>query len=104
MIIFLSCNQNNKASTAHEAIPITDAKNISAVSTTLPYALGAETFKTSCTICHSASYINMQPDFTRSAWEKIVDKMKKNFGAPITDSSAKTIVDYLVAVKGKSEL
>ena len=43
----------------------------------------------------------MQPPFPRKTWEKIVDKMVKNFGAPIPDSSAKAIVDYLVATKGK---
>jgi len=62
---------------------------------------GEEVFKTSCITCHSLRYIQMQPPFPRKTWEKIVDKMIKNFGAPIPDSSAKAIVDYLAIVKGK---
>jgi hypothetical protein len=62
---------------------------------------GEEEFKMYCITCHSLRYIEMQPPFPRKTWEKIVDKMVKNFGAPIPDSSAKVIVDYLVAVKGK---
>jgi hypothetical protein len=64
-------------------------------------APGEELFKTNCITCHSLRYIQMQPPFPRKTWEKIVDKMIKNFGAPIPDSTAKTIADYLVAVKGK---
>jgi len=62
---------------------------------------GEELYKANCITCHSLRYIQMQPPFPRKTWEKIVDKMIKNFGAPIPDSSAKAIVDYLVAVKGK---
>ena len=62
---------------------------------------GEEEFKTRCITCHSLRYIEMQPAFPRKTWEKIVDKMVKNFGAPIPDSSVKVIVDYLVSVKGK---
>jgi uncharacterized protein (DUF697 family) len=43
----------------------------------------------------------MQPDFPHKTWETIVHKMKKNFGAPMSDSAAIKIVNYLVAVKGK---
>ena len=43
----------------------------------------------------------MQPNFTRKTWQKEVDKMIKTFGAPITDSAAVKIVDYLAAIKGK---
>lgn len=62
---------------------------------------GEELIKTSCITCHSLRYIEMQPPFPRKTWEKIVDKMIKNFGAPVQDSTAKLIVDYLVTVKGK---
>jgi hypothetical protein len=43
----------------------------------------------------------MQPNFPEKTWVKIVDKMRKNFGAPIDSINAKIIVDYLVKVKGK---
>ena len=62
---------------------------------------GEELYKANCITCHSLRYIQMQPPFPRKTWEKIVDKMIKNFGAPMPDSSAKAIVDYLVVVKGK---
>ena len=62
---------------------------------------GVELFKSSCITCHSLRYIEMQPPFPRKTWEKIVEKMVKNFGAPIPDSSAKAIVNYLVEAKGK---
>ena len=68
---------------------------------TLFKAPGEEVFKTKCITCHSLRYIEMQPPFPRKTWEKIVDKMVKNFGAPIPDSSVKVIVDYLATVKGK---
>jgi mono/diheme cytochrome c family protein len=62
---------------------------------------GEELFNSNCITCHSLRYIDMQPQFSRKTWQKIVDKMVKNFGAPISDSSANEIVDYLVLVKGK---
>jgi len=66
----------------------------------MPHADGYELFETHCISCHSLRYIQMQPDFPRKKWENIVDKMVKNFGAPIPDSTAKVIVDYLTEVKG----
>jgi len=64
---------------------------------------GEELFRTHCITCHTLRYIDMQPKFHRKTWEKITDKMIKSFGAPISDSSAVLIVDYLMAVKGIKE-
>lgn len=64
-------------------------------------AAGEEVYKANCVTCHSLEYVDMQPPFPRKTWEKTVDKMIKNFGAPIPDSTARVIVDYLMAVKGK---
>jgi hypothetical protein len=64
---------------------------------------GEELFKMHCITCHSLRYIEMQPAFTRKTWEKITDKMIRNFGAPVPDSSAKKIVDFLVTLKGGNE-
>jgi hypothetical protein len=61
---------------------------------------GEELFNTHCITCHSLRYIEMQPAFPRKTWEKITDKMIKSFGAPIDDSSAVKIVDYLMSIKG----
>ncbi|SRR5258706_1526310 len=65
------------------------------------FTTGAEAFKANCITCHSLRYIQMQPDFPEKTWQKIVDKMAKSFGAPISDSTSKAIVRYLVAIKGK---
>ena len=64
---------------------------------------GEELFKMHCITCHTPGYIDMQPAFPRKTWEKITDKMIKSFGAPIPDSSAVLIVDYLMSVKGIKE-
>ena len=66
-----------------------------------PEGEGYSEFKSSCITCHSLRYIEMQPDFPEKTWENMVNKMKKNFGAPISDSASVKIVKYLTAVKGK---
>jgi len=66
-----------------------------------PEGEGFSEFKSSCITCHSLRYIEMQPDFPEKTWETIVNKMKKNFGAPISDSAAVKIVKYLTTFKGK---
>ena len=76
-----------------------DLKN---VSINLPKEQGYHVFITNCSICHSPRYIQDQPDLSEKTWTAIVTKMQKTFGAPITDSAAKEIVQYLVAIKGKS--
>ena len=75
--------------------------NLNAIRTELPDAPGYETFKMNCMSCHSARYVQMQPDLPEKSWTAIVTKMQKNFGAPLEDSLAKEIVQYLVAIKGK---
>ena len=76
------------------------AKELSSLEPYLPSAVGQKTFQRHCLTCHSSRYIEMQPNFPEKTWQKIVDKMVKNFGAPIPDSSLKVIVKYLVDVKG----
>ena len=80
---------------ANEVIDITD------VEVHFPTGPGYDEFKAGCITCHSLRYIEMQPDFPKKTWETIVSKMVKNFGAPIPDSTAMKIVEYLVNVKGK---
>lgn len=96
-IMFTSCSDNKK-----DELP--SANNVKGKAESLfDQASGEEVFNANCVTCHSLRYIEMQPAFPRKTWEKIVDKMKKNFGAPIPDSSVKVIVDYLVSIKGKHE-
>jgi hypothetical protein len=63
---------------------------------------GKAEFMSYCTMCHSLKYISMQPDFSRKTWDAEVTKMIAKYKAPIDTAVGKKIVDYLVAVKGKS--
>lgn len=76
-----------------------DLKN---VTISLPKEPGYHVFITNCSICHSPRYIQDQPNLSEKTWTAIVTKMQKTFGAPVSDSAAKEIVKYLVAIKGKS--
>ncbi len=48
-----------------------------------------------CGVCHSTTYINMQPPLPAPAWAATVDKMIKTFGASIPDDVAKQVTQYL---------
>lgn len=57
-----------------------------------------------CGICHSVDYITTQPrSFAdpRAVWTAEVAKMRKAYGAPLSDEDAAKVVDYLVAAYGK---
>ena len=75
----------------------------------ISYALPAETaafkpgpnldvVKNNCSGCHSADYVNTQPQNVKSKkdfWQAEVTKMIKVYGAPIEDADVGKIVDYL---------
>jgi sulfite dehydrogenase (cytochrome) subunit B len=51
-----------------------------------------------CSVCHSVDYVQMNaPVLDRTGWEKSVRKMIDQFGAPISEADAKSILDYLAA-------
>jgi sulfite dehydrogenase (cytochrome) subunit B len=51
-----------------------------------------------CSVCHSVDYLQMNaPTLDRAGWEKSVRKMIDQFGAPISEADAKSILDYLAA-------
>jgi mono/diheme cytochrome c family protein len=57
-----------------------------------------------CGLCHSADYVTTQPrNFAnpRAVWTGEVGKMRKVYGATLTDEDSARIVDYLVAAYGK---
>jgi mono/diheme cytochrome c family protein len=57
-----------------------------------------------CALCHSVDYITTQPrNFAnpRAVWTAEVAKMRKAYGATISDEDSARIVDYLVATYGK---
>lgn len=99
LLLVVSCsgNENNGQPAADSLIAATSARTIHSYYNTPE----KKEFEMHCITCHSYRYIQMQPAFPRKTWEKIVDKMVKNFGAPIPDSSTKKIVDYLMVIKGK---
>ena len=57
-----------------------------------------------CVSCHSAEYISTQPrSFAdpKAFWTAEVTKMRKVYGAPVTEADVPAIVDYLVATYGR---
>ncbi len=61
---------------------------------------GVDVVRASCVACHSTDYIVRQPRSEAKKWEAEVKKMIAVFGAPISESDAKVIVDYLSSVYG----
>ncbi|HXO64839.1 MAG TPA: hypothetical protein VN882_09075 [Steroidobacteraceae bacterium] len=57
-----------------------------------------------CAICHSLDYIPANaPAMNRAGWDKTIQKMRKAYGAPITDEEAQQILEYLAgSYSGKS--
>ena len=56
-------------------------------------------FEAKCSVCHELSR-PLGKNKDRDGWTKTVTRMQKVNGCNITDGEAKTIVDYLVAVRG----
>jgi hypothetical protein len=56
---------------------------------------GRELVQSFCGICHSTTYITMQPPLPSATWEGVVNKMIGTFGAPIPEPSAHAISAYL---------
>lgn len=97
IIIVAGCNKSK----VPETVKDTSITNLNAIISELPDKPGYTSFKQNCMTCHSARYIQMQPNLTEKTWAAIVTKMQKSYGAPVADSSAEQIVQYLVSIKGK---
>lgn len=98
IFFMLSCGDADR----NPVHPVTTAlPDVNSIETKLPEKPGYQTFNLNCLICHSSRYIISQPDLPEKTWTAIVTKMQKTFGAPVADSSAKEIVQYLVSIKGK---
>lgn len=63
----------------------------------LPDGPGKELVLSYCQVCHSVTYITMQPPLPASTWEAEVNKMIKALGAQIPEDAAKKIIAYLQA-------
>jgi mono/diheme cytochrome c family protein len=67
----------------------------------LKQAAERDVVEANCAACHSLDYIQMNAPFlNEAAWDAEVTKMIKMFGAPIGDTDAKAIADYLKANYG----
>ncbi|HKQ24490.1 MAG TPA: cytochrome c [Burkholderiales bacterium] len=63
---------------------------------------GRQLVEGNCVMCHSLDYIPMNSPFLdRKGWETSVNKMITVMGAPIAESDAQKIVDYLASQYGK---
>jgi len=67
---------------------------------TLKAGPGVEVVRMNCAICHSTDYIVRQPRSDAKQWGGEVKKMAVVFGAPVSDSDAKVITDYLSMAYG----
>jgi mono/diheme cytochrome c family protein len=64
--------------------------------TTFRPGAGQEVAESNCLVCHSSDYISTQPPgLGRKFWENEVTRMRKAFGAQISDDDANAIADYL---------
>jgi hypothetical protein len=62
----------------------------------LKEALGLDKVESNCGACHSLDYVEMNSPFPNATlWDAEVTKMIKAFGAPIDETDAKIIADYL---------
>jgi sulfite dehydrogenase (cytochrome) subunit B len=65
---------------------------------------GSEVAQAHCLMCHSADYVITQPRGLANPtafWTAEVTKMRKAYGAQISDEDSAKIVAYLVATYGK---
>jgi cytochrome c5 len=62
---------------------------------------GSDVTQTQCQFCHSTDYVVMQPRGDAKQWDAVVTKMRKVFGASISDADAKAIIEYLSTAYGK---
>ena len=68
---------------------------------TLKRGPGSELTERNCTLCHSTDYIVMQPPGDQKQWDGVVTKMIKVYGAPLGDTDAKAVAEYLARYYGR---
>jgi mono/diheme cytochrome c family protein len=57
---------------------------------------GLDKVEGNCGACHTLEYIQMNSTFLNAAgWDAEVTKMRKGYGAPISEADAKAITEYL---------
>jgi len=63
----------------------------------LPPGEGRDAVHTYCQICHSNTYILMQPPLPAETWEAEVKKMVETHGAALPEDAQREIIAYLKA-------
>ena len=68
----------------------------------LAAAPGSELTEIQCSVCHSLDYITTQPRTLPATafWTAEVTKMKKAYGAKISDADSAAVIAYLAAHHG----
>ena len=64
---------------------------------------GVDVARKDCVACHSTDYIVRQPGRDAPQWQAEVSKMITVYGARISDSDSKLIVNYLVSAYGPKQ-
>lgn len=84
------------------AFPVTAMKiELPAETARLKTAPGSDLAASQCMTCHSADYITTQPAGKPMAfWKLEVEKMKKLYGAPISDDQIEPLAKYLTQAYG----
>ncbi len=67
----------------------------------IPNGPHVEVYRNNCLICHSARYVLTQPRFPEATWQKEVKKMVDAYGASISETDQRLIVEYLVSIRGE---
>ena len=70
----------------------------------LPDGPGKDRVVGNCITCHSLDYLKMNSFLDRDGWKAELDKMKNKMGAPISDSDAPLILEYLATHFGSPGL
>ena len=66
----------------------------------MPEGTNRKLFFNTCTSCHSARYVMMQPEYSWAVWTAELNKMRNAYGAPLEDSQIEPLLDYLMHVRG----
>jgi hypothetical protein len=64
-----------------------------------PDRADAEAINNNCLSCHSAGMVLNQPGLTRSTWQRLVEKMRSQYKAPVANEDVPAIVAYLASHK-----
>lgn len=97
LLLLAACDNAPKVAFEDASITLPDDKVV------LPEGPGRDAVLENCSACHSPSMLLQQPKVPRAKWEAIVGKMRKVYKAPIDDTAAAQVVDYMLAVQARPE-